>query len=386
MSKRKICVVTATRAEYGLLYWLMKEIKDDEDLQLQLLVTGMHLSEQFGSTYKEIDKEFNIDKKIDISLNNDSAVGICESMGLAQSSFAKAFHELNPDIVVILGDRYEMLSVATSAMILNIPIAHLHGGELTQGVYDDAIRHSITKMSHLHFTANFEYRNRVIQLGENPKRVFNVGGLGLDNIKKLKLLNQIEFETRINFKLNTKNFLVTFHPITLENESSQVQFQELLNALDKLENTNIIFTYANADTNGRIINEMIESYVENHKETCIAFKSLGQLRYLSALQFMDAVVGNSSSALLEAPTFKIASINIGNRQEGRLKAQSVVDCKALSTEILESIDYIYSKEFKKLLQETLNPYGDGGASSKIKAYLKNSKLDGIINKTFYDMK
>lgn len=386
MSKRKICVVTATRAEYGLLYWLMKEIKDDEDLQLQLIVTGMHLSKEFGNTYKEVEKEFKIDKKIDISLNNDSAVGICESMGLAQSSFAKAFHELNPDIVVILGDRYEMLSVATSAMILNIPIAHLHGGELTQGVYDDAIRHSITKMSHLHFTANFEYQNRVIQLGENPKRVFNVGGLGLDNIKKLKLLNQIEFETSINFKLNTKNFLVTFHPITLENESSQVQFQELLNALDKIENTNIIFTYANADTNGRIINEMIESYVENHNETCIAFKSLGQLRYLSALQFMDAVVGNSSSALLEAPTFKIASINIGNRQEGRLKAQSVVDCEALSTEILESIDYIYSKEFKKLLQETLNPYGDGGASSKIKAYLKNSKLDGIINKTFYDMK
>ena len=386
MSKRKICVVTATRAEYGLLYWLMQEIKKDEDLELQVVVTGMHLSKEFGNTYKEVEKEFKIDKKINILLDNDSPVGICESMGIAQSSFAKAFHELDPDIVVILGDRYEMLSVATSAMILNIPIAHLHGGELTQGVYDDAIRHSITKMSHLHFTANFEYQNRVIQLGENPKRVFNVGGLGLDNIKKLKLLNQIEFETSINFKLNTKNFLVTFHPITLENESSQVQFQELLNALDKLENTNIIFTYANADTNGRIINEMIESYVENHKETCIAFKSLGQLRYLSALQFMDAVVGNSSSALLEAPTFKIASINIGNRQEGRLKAQSVVDCKALSTEILESIDYIYSKEFKKLLQETLNPYGDGGASSKIKAYLKNSKLDGIINKTFYDMK
>ncbi|RDX35498.1 UDP-N-acetylglucosamine 2-epimerase (hydrolyzing) [Arcobacter sp. HD9-500m-PIT-SAG03] len=385
MSKRKICVVTATRAEYGLLYWLMKEIKDDEDLQLQLLVTGIHLCEEFGNTYKEIEKEFKIDKKIDISLTNDSAVGICKSMGIAQSSFSKAFYELNPDIVVILGDRYEMLSVSIAAMISNIPIAHLHGGELTQGVYDDAIRHSITKMSHLHFTATAEYKNRVIQLGEDPNRVFNVGGLGIDNINKINLLSKEDFEKSINFKLNQRNLLVTFHPVTLENESSQVQFQELLDALDNLENTNIILTYANADTNGRIINEMIESYVKNHKETCIAFKSLGQLLYLSALQFMDAVVGNSSSGLLETPSFNIFTINIGNRQEGRIKANSVIDCEANKTSILESIIDIYSNKNKNKLEKIVNPYGCGGASVKIKNVIKSFNLDHILNKTFYNL-
>jgi len=385
MNKRKICVVTGTRAEYGLLYWLMKEIEEDKTLDLQLIVTGMHLCEEFGNTYKEIEKEFNIDKKINISLTDDSPVGICKSMGIAQSSFAHAFEKLSPDIVVILGDRYEMFSVATAAMISNIPIAHLHGGEITQGVYDDAIRHGITKMSHLHFTATNEYKNRVIQLGENPNRVFNVGGLGIDNIKKMKLLSKTDFEKSIDFKLNKKNLLVTFHPVTLEKQSS-MQFQELLDALDTLKETNILFTYANADTNGRKINEMIEHFVAKHKSTTVSFKSLGQLRYLSALKFVDAVIGNSSSALLEAPSFKLASINIGNRQEGRLKALSIIDCSAQRSEILEAIEQVYSIGVQESLEETVNPYGNGGASLKIKDYLKDSILEGILNKTFYDLK
>jgi len=384
MSKRKICVVTATRAEYGLLYWLMKEIDEDEGLQLQLVVTGMHLCDEFGNTYLEIEKEFTIDRKVDISLSDDSSVGICNSMGIALSAFGEVFDDLKPDMVVILGDRYEMLSVASSAMISNIPIAHLHGGELTEGVYDDAIRHSITKMSHLHFPATEEYRNRVIQLGENPKNVFNVGGLGIDNIIKLKLMSKEEFEESISFKLSKRNLLVTFHPVTLENESSSTQFQELLNALDSLENTNIIFTKANADTNGRIINEMITQYVEKNPSNTISFDSMGQLRYISALQFMDAVVGNSSSGLLEAPSFNIATVNIGNRQRGRLKAKSIIDCEPSTKAIQEAINTVYTTGFKKTLLSVTNPYGNGGASIAIKEIIKKFKLENILLKTFYE--
>ena len=384
MNKRKICIVTATRAEYGLLYWLMKEIKDDKDLELQLIVTGAHLCEEFGYTYKEIQKEFHIDKKVDINLTDDSQAGICKSMGAVQALFPAVFEELKPDIVVILGDRFEMFSIASVAMIFNIPIAHLHGGELTQGAYDDAIRHSITKMSHLHFTATSEYQKRVIQLGENPNRVFNVGGLGIDNIKKLVLLNKEDFEKSIEFKLNKKNLLVTFHPVTLEKESSSYQFQELLNAFDTLKDTNIIFTKANADTNGRSINEMIDDYVKKNKNT-IAFASLGQLRYLSALQFVDVVVGNSSSGLLEVPSFKVATVNIGNRQKGRLKAQSIIDCEPNQKSILAALSNTYSKDFISTLSNVINPYGDGGASLKIKNKIKSFDLHNILKKEFLDL-
>jgi len=385
MNKRKICVVTGTRAEYGLLYWLMKEIEEDDELDLQLIVTGMHLCEEFGNTYQEIEKEFTIDKKVDIGLHDDTSIGICKSMGLAQTRFAQSFDELQPDMIVILGDRFEMFAVASCAMILNLPIAHLHGGELTQGVYDDAIRHSITKMSHLHFTATQEYQKRVIQLGEDPKRVFNVGGLGIDNIKKMHLLSKEEFEESIDFKLNQKNLLVTFHPVTLEKDSSSVQFQELLNALYMLENTHIIFTKANADTDGRIINKMIDTYVMENKKNTVSFASLGQLRYLSSLQFVDAVVGNSSSGLLEAPSFKIVTINIGNRQQGRLKSRSVIDCDPNNKSILTAINSVYTKGTKTKLEEAINLYGCGGASVKIKEEIKSFNLTNILNKSFYNL-
>ena len=383
---KKICVVTGTRAEYGLLYWLMKEIQLDKELELQLIVTGMHLSPEFGLTYKEIEKEFKIDKKIEMLLSSDTAVGISKSIGLAQISFAEAYEELKPDILIVLGDRYEIFSAVSAAMIAQLPIAHLHGGETTEGVFDESIRHSITKMSHLHFTAADEYKKRVIQLGEHPSRVFNVGGLGIENIKRLKLLSREEFEESINFKLNKKNIIVTFHPVTLEKSTAKDQFQELLNAIDELEDTNIIFTKAHSDTDGRIINQMIDEYVSKNSQKAVGFTSLGQLRYLSALQYVDAIVGNSSSGLLEAPSFKIATINIGDRQKGRLKAESVIDCEVNKQSIINAIKKSTSPEFINLLKDANNPYGDGCASMKIIEVIKSKDLKNILKKSFYDLK
>lgn len=381
----KICVVTGTRAEYGLLYWLMKEIDLNSELELQIIVTGMHLSPEFGLTHKVIEQEFNINKKIEMLLSSDTPVGISKSIGLAQISFSEAYDELKPDLVILLGDRYEIFAAATAAMVARIPIAHLHGGETTEGAFDEAIRHSVTKMSHLHFTATDEYRRRVIQLGEAPDRVFNVGGLGIENIKRLNLMSKEEFENSINFKLNNKNLLVTFHPVTLEESTTEQQFMQLLDALDTLINTHIIFTKANSDTDGRIINKLIDDYVNKNPSKSVAFASLGQLRFLSALQFVDGVVGNSSSGLAEAPSFKIGTINIGDRQKGRIKASSVIDAEPNYQSILKAIEYLYSDSFKKTLITTKNPYGEGSASNKIIQIIKNTSLKDILKKSFFDL-
>ena len=386
MSRRKVCVITGTRAEYGLLYWLLKEIQNDKELELQLIVTGMHLSPEFGLTYKEIEKEFKINKKIEMLLSSDTPVGISKSMGLAQISFAEAYAELKPDILIVLGDRYEIFSCVSAAMIAQIPIAHLHGGETTEGAFDESIRKKNKKMSHLHFTAADEYKNTVIQLGENPSRVFNVGGLGIENIKRLKLLTKEEFEKSIDFKLNKKNILVTFHPVTLESSTAQEQFQELLNAVDELKDTNIIFTKANSDTDGRVINQMIDEYVVKNAHKSIGFTSLGQLRYLSALQYVDAMVGNSSSGLTEAPSFRIATINIGDRQKGRIKADSIIDCEPRKASITKVFEDIYTKNFQNALKIVNNTYGDGCASKKVIEEIKKVDLDNILKKPFYDTK
>ena len=386
MSFRKICIVTGSRAEYGLLYWLIKAVYDDSDLELQLIVTGMHLSPEFGSTYRDIEKDFKINKKIDMYLSSDKSIDISKSMGLAQASFAKAYEELNPDIVVVLGDRYEIFSAACAAMIARIPIAHIHGGEATEGLIDEAIRHSISKMSHLHFTAAEEYLKRVIQLGEQPSRVFNVGGLGIENIKKLRLLSREEFEKSINFKLNTKNILVTFHPVTLERQSSKKQFQEIIYTIDELQDTNIIFSKTNSDIDGKIINKMIEEYTSKNSKKSISIASLGQLNYLSALKHVDFIIGNSSSGLLEAPSFKIGTINIGDRQKGRLQADSIINCLPEKVSIRESIKKIYSSNFKEILKNVKNPYGDECASKKIIEVLKNTPLNEILKKSFFDIK
>ena len=382
---RKICVITGTRAEYGLLYWLMKEIDADKDIKLQIVVTGMHLSPEFGNTYQQIEKDgFTIDKKVDISLSSDTELAISKSMGLGMIGFADAFNELKPDLIVVLGDRFEIFSAVSAAMITKIPVAHLHGGETTEGAFDESIRHSITKMSHLHFAATNEYRDRIIQLGEQPNRVFNVGGLGIDNINKLKLLAKSDFEKAIDFELGEKNILVTFHPVTLENFTAKLQFQELLNSIDELKNTRIIFTKTNSDTDGRIINSMIDAYVAMHDNT-IAFVSMGQLNYLSALQFMNAIVGNSSSGLLEAPSFKIATIDIGERQKGRIKADSVISCSPTQESISSAFYKSYSEDFQNIVDNTKNPYGSGGASKIVVDIIKGFDLNGILKKTFYDL-
>ena len=386
MRKRKICVVTGTRAEYGLLYWLIKEIENDNKLELKIIATGMHLSPEFGLTYKEIEKDFKIDKKIEILLSSDTSIGLSKTMGLAQISFAEAYDDLKPDIIVVLGDRYEIFSAVSAAMIARIPIVHLHGGEATEGVIDEAIRHSITKMSHLHFTATEDYKNRVVQLGEEPNRVFNVGGIGIENIKRLKLLTKDEFEKSIDFKLNIKNILVTFHPVTLENKTTKKQFQELLDAIDELKDTNIIFTKTNSDTDGRVINRMIDQYINKNSDKSTGATSLGQLKYLSALQYVDAVVGNSSSGLLEAPSFKIATINIGDRQNGRIKAKSVIDCLPEKKILMKIFETIYSNKFKKILKNVKNPYDKGHASQEIVKILKTVKLENILKKKFFNIR
>jgi len=384
--KRKICIVTGSRAEYGLLYWLMKKIHDDTKLELQIIATCMHLSPEFGLTYKLIENDgFHINKKVEMLLSSDTPIGISKSMGLGMIGFGEAYAELMPNIVVLLGDRFETLCAAIAACVARIPIAHLHGGETTQGAMDEAFRHSITKMSHLHFAATDEYRKRVIQIGENPERVFNVGGLGIDNIKKLKLLSRKEFEHSIGFKLGSKNLLITFHPVTLEHASAKEQFQNLLDALDELQNAKLIFTKPNADTEGRIIIQMIDEYVSKNSHKSVAFISLGQLRYLSALQFVYGVVGNSSSGLAEAPTFKIGTINIGDRQKGRVKAASVIDCKPTKESILIAATKLYSDDFQSKLKNVTNPYGKGGAAKRIKEVIKEKDLSGILKKKFYDI-
>ena len=383
--KRKICVITGSRAEFGLLYWLIRGVKEEPTLQLQLIVMGMHLSPEFGMTYRVVEQEFTIDKKIEMLLSSDSSVGISKSIGLAQISFAEVFQDLNPDMVVVLGDRFEIFAAASAAMIAKIPIVHLHGGETTEGAIDESLRHCINKMSHFHFTATEEYKNRVIQLGEHPSRVYNVGGLGLDNIQKLQLLNQAEFEDSIGVKLQRKNLLITFHPVTLEDNTSEKHFQELLDALDSLQDTLLIFTKANADNNGRIINQMIDAYCSRNVQKSIAFHSLGSLRFLSALQYMDAMVGNSSSGLIEAPAFKLATINIGDRQKGRVKAKSVLDCAPNKAAVQAAIRSVYSVGFQAELQQVDSPYGTGGASATIIDIIKKVNLKDILQKKFYNL-
>lgn len=383
---RTVCVVTGTRAEYGLLRWVMQGIKDAKDLELQIIVTGMHLSPDFGLTYKEIENDdFIIDHKIEMLLSSDTPVGISKSMGLGLIGFGDVFQQLKPDLLLVLGDRFEIFSAVTAALISRIPVAHLHGGETTEGAFDESLRHSISKMSHLHFVAAEEYRDRVIQLGEDPKNVFLVGGLGIDNIKKLNLLDRSALEVSLDFKLANKNLLITYHPVTLDNQTSRQQMSELLQALDKLEDTNLIFTMPNADTDSRVLIEMINAYVEINSNA-VAFTSLGQLRYLSCIKYVDGVVGNSSSGLIEVPSFSKGTINIGCRQQGRLKAKSVIDCDSERQSISAAIEKLYSTGFHVSLKTVINPYGEGGASGKIVDILQKQPLDNILKKKFHNFR
>ncbi len=386
MTKRKICVVTGTRAEYGLFYWTLRKLQEEPGIQLQIVVTGMHLSPEFGLTYQQIEKDgFNIDRKLEMLLSSDTAPGITKSMGVGLLGFADAFAELQPDLILVLGDRYEILMAASAAMIARIPIAHCHGGEATEGVIDESIRHSITKMSQIHLVSTEVFRKRVIQLGESPHTVFNVGALGIENINRLELLSREAFEESIQFKLGARNILVTFHPITLEKSSAESQTIELLKALDEQENTSILFTKANADTDGRIINQLIDQYVQEHSNKAIAHTSLGQLRYLSAIRHVDAVVGNSSSGLLEVPSFKKPTVNIGDRQKGRIMPDSIINCNPDYLSIKNAIQKALSPDFREISGSVRNPYGEGNASGQIVEILKNIRLDNILKKKFYDI-
>ena len=382
---RKICVITGTRAEFGLLRPLITLIAKDEELQLQLIATGMHLSPEFGYTLDEIiTAGFVVDKKVECLLSSDTSVGVSKTIALAISGFADAFEVLQPDLVVVLGDRTEILGAVIAAGMANIPIAHLHGGETTEGAYDEAIRHSITKFSHLHFTSTEAYRKRVIQLGEQPEMVFNVGAIGLDAVKKLKLLNKEEFENSIGFKLKKRNVLITYHPVTLEKEAPIQTFENILQALDELSETGLIFTHANSDKNGRVINKMITEYVDIHKEKAVVFKSLGQLRYLSALQFVDFVIGNSSSGILEVPAFYIPTINIGDRQKGRIYNESVINSNNSLEDIEKSITFALDKQFRKTIQQQEMLYGNGTAAEKILKVIKEHPVIPL-KKSFYDI-
>lgn len=383
---RKICVVTGSRAEYGLLSRLMRLIREDAALELQVIATNMHLSPEFGLTYREIERDgFTIDKRVEMLLSSDTANATVKSVGLATLGFADAYEDLQPDLLLVLGDRYEILAAVTAALFYKIPVAHLHGGEVTEGAYDDAIRHAITKMSHLHFTSTEEYRQRVIQLGEAPERVFHVGAIGIDNIRHLKLLSKEELERDLSFSLDGKTILLTYHPVTLDGEDTALQFRNLLNVLENRKDVRIIFTLPNSDTGGRVIIPMIHDFAGRHPGRAVAFTSLGQLRYLSALQYVTAVVGNSSSGILEVPSFGKPALNIGQRQKGRLKADSVVDCGTSEPEIAAGLDCVLSEECIRNAGHTINPYEKKDTTVEILNVLRNYTLSGIVQKTFYNL-
>lgn len=385
---RKICVVTGTRAEYGLLCRLMRLIQKSSDTQLQVIVTNMHLSPKYGNTYQEIEKDgFTIDCKIPIIDKNapDNAVTTVKSMATALTGFAEAYVELKPDMVVVLGDRYEILAAAEAALIERVPIAHLHGGEVTEGAYDDAIRHSITKMSHLHFTSTEEYRKRVIQLGEQPDRVFYVGAPGVENIKKFPLMSKEEVEESVNFRLDENTILVTYHPVTLGEHTAEKDIKEFIGALEERKDLRIFFTMPNSDTGSQAIVDAINEFVANNTDRAIAYKSLGIKRYLSVMKYAGAVVGNSSSGLLEVPSFGIPTLNIGDRQKGRMAADSVYNCETDKDSILKGLDMIMSPAFKKKATETQNPYEKANTSEEIFKVISTYPLDKLKQKHFYNL-
>jgi len=381
---RKICVVTGSRAEYGILRGLMKAINNDPDLTLQVIATNQHLSKLQGETYKEIEHDgFTIDYKVYMAddVAPDNANSTAKSISRGVSGFADTFDALKPDMLLILGDRYEMLAVASTALIYKIPIAHLHGGEITEGAFDDAIRHAITKMSHLHFTSTEAYRKRVIQLGEQPNRVFNVGALGVENVMKNDFMTKEEIEQSLNFQMTDRCFLCTYHPVTLSNMSSETQIFNLLTALDNYKDYHIIFTYSNSDTNSQIIIKRIQEYVDQNTGRCMFIPSLGQRRYFSVLKYVKAVLGNSSSGIIEVPSFGIPTLDIGDRQKGRIAADSVIHCDYSMEDIMGGLEKVTAYKASKIN----NPYYKEGTCDTIMQVIKTYPLENIVQKHFYDI-
>ena len=381
----KICVITGARAEYGLFYWLLKKFQEDPFFELQIIVTGAHLAPEFDNTYQLIEKDgFEISYKVEMLLASDTESAISKSVGIGFIGFSEAYSNLKPDVVLILGDRYELLPAAMTATIFKIPVAHMYGGETTEGAFDEVIRHSITKMSHIHFTANEEYRKRVIQLGEHPDTVFTVGSIGIENIKHAELHTLAELKESMKFEFQEKNILITFHPVTFESKTSQHHFNQVLEALNEFPDLGLIFTGANSDTDGRVINKMIENYVKNRANACY-IHNLGRVRYLSVLNQIDFVLGNSSSALIEVPCFEIPTVNVGDRQKGRMRPISVIDVLPEKNDVSKGIQKALSAEFKQSIKGLKNPYGDGKVSEKIIEKLKNFNYHNIVMKKFYDL-
>lgn len=391
MKKKTICILTATRAEYGLLYPIIVKLQEYAMIEVKIVVTGMHLSPEFGLTYQEIEQSgMTIDRKIEMLVSADTPSSISKSMGIALISFADYFAEIKPDMLVVLGDRYETLAVAIAAMNERIPIAHLYGGDISEGAVDDVVRHAITKLSYLHFTATKEHRKRVIQMGEEPKRVFCVGAMSVENARRQKKLTREELQREIGFywePVNEKLAIVTYHPVTLEDSTAEQQIDNLLDALDTIDSLKIIFTKANADAGGRIINQKIEEYVSNHPEKCAVYASLGQVRYLSAISMADVVIGNSSSGLSEVPSFHVPTVNIGDRQRGRMRGETVISCSTEKSAIGEAVKKALSPTFREEIADAKNPYEKEGTSENIVKtiveYLNDYEID--LKKKFFDV-
>lgn len=382
--KRKILVFTGTRAEYGILYWLLRDLSDDPEVDLGLLVSGSHLVSDYGYTIENIKRDgFRIDAEVDMLLSSGSSVGVAKSLGLSVVGYSDALDRLKPDLLIVLGDRYEALGVTQVAMLLKVPVAHIHGGEVTEGAYDDSIRHSISKMSHLHFVTNEVHRKRVIQLGEQPDTVFNVGALGLEHLKRTELLSLEELSRSIGFDLTNKFFLVTYHPVTLGNEEPESTFQSILAALSEFSDYKIVITYPNADEGGKKIIPIIEKFKEDRGDSVFVSKSLGQLNYLSAVQHCSCVVGNSSSGIIEVPSFKKGTVDVGCRQKGRIRSRSVVHSETDVESIKKAVSLVTSQKFFKEVSSFENPYGDGFTSRKIIDVIKSSKPN--IVKHFFDI-
>jgi len=382
---RKISVFTGTRAEYGLLYWIIRSLNEAVNVDLQLFVGGMHMSPEFGYTIKQIETDgFPIVERMEFLLSSDSPVGISKSMGLALINAAEAIERQKPDLIVLLGDRFESMAIAQAAMIACVPVAHIHGGETTEGLIDEAVRHSITKMSHLHFAATEQYKNRIIQLGEQPERVFNFGAPGIDSIVKLELIELDELPSAINFELNKPYIMVTYHPVTLESDGASNSLINLLKVLDEYPEHQLIITYPNADTNGRKLIKILDDYKTLNQSRILLVQSLGQLRYLSLMKYCEVVIGNSSSGLIETPSFKVPTVNIGNRQKGRICGDTVLSCDESVDSIRQALEKALSQKFKRFCQSTVNPYGQGDSSTRIVEQLINYPLNKIINKKFND--
>lgn len=383
----KICVLTATRAEYGLLAPIIKKMKKDDTFDVKVVVTGAHLSPEFSLTYREIEADgVCIHKKIEMLLSADTSSAISKSMGLALISFADYFAENSFDYLMVLGDRYETLAVCCAAMNARIPIVHIHGGETTEGAIDEAIRHAITKMSYIHFTSTETYRQRVIQLGEEPNRVFCVGAMGVENARSTQLMTKVELAKELQMDLSKKYAVFTFHPVTLESFSSTEQMKEIFKAMDKIDDIQFLITESNADMEGRVINEMLKEYSGKNSNIRV-FSSLGMKKYLSAIKYSEFVIGNSSSGIIEAPSFGIPTVDIGLRQKGRIAAESVIKCDVNSFEIINAINKARSKTFREKIKNVINPYGDGNTSEKIVRILKEKVNEGKfdLKKKFYDI-